>query len=73
MGRSITWRPKSVGDNMAARLISTRWGSLLYELLTGHVPFDGESCHEIIVKHLTAAPDLGGIARALPIDDRAMP
>ncbi len=36
-------------------------GILLYELLTGQVPFDGESCHEIIVKHLTASPDLQGI------------
>lgn len=36
-------------------------GILLYELLTGQVPFDGESCHEIIVKHLTAMPDLRGI------------
>lgn len=37
-------------------------GVLLFELLTGRVPFDGESCHEIIVKHLTALPDLTGIA-----------
>ncbi len=37
-------------------------GVLLFELLTGRVPFDGESCHEIIVKHLTATPDLSGIA-----------
>ncbi|MGI9470899.1 MAG: serine/threonine-protein kinase [Rubripirellula sp.] len=37
-------------------------GILLYELLTGQVPFDGESCHEIIVKHLTASPELGGVA-----------
>jgi Protein kinase domain len=36
-------------------------GILLYELLTGEVPFDGESCHEIIVKHLTAVPDLRDI------------
>lgn len=37
-------------------------GILLFELLTGQVPFDGESCHEIIVKHLTATPDVSGIA-----------
>ncbi len=36
-------------------------GILLYELLTGRVPFDGESSHEIIVKHLTAIPDLKDI------------
>tara|TARA_R110002049_G_scaffold4601_5_gene32327 strand:+ start:459689 stop:461932 length:2244 start_codon:yes stop_codon:yes gene_type:complete len=38
-------------------------GILLYELLTGRVPFDGESCHEIIVKHLTATPDLSDVAQ----------
>jgi hypothetical protein len=37
-------------------------GVMLYELLTGDVPFDGESLHEIIVKHMTAMPDLGGVA-----------
>lgn len=37
-------------------------GIILYELLTGRVPFDGESCHEIIVKHLTALPDLSAVA-----------
>jgi serine/threonine protein kinase len=36
-------------------------GIMLYELLTGRVPFDGESPHEIIVKHLTALPDLKAI------------
>lgn len=36
-------------------------GIVLHELLTGQVPFDGESCHEIIVKHLTAMPDLSMI------------
>ncbi|TWU01226.1 serine/threonine protein kinase [Stieleria varia] len=37
-------------------------GVILHELLTGRVPFDGESCHEIIVKHMTATPDLTEIA-----------
>ena len=37
-------------------------GIVLFEMLTGQVPFDGESCHEIIVKHLTAEPDLSGVA-----------
>ncbi|WP_246146400.1 serine/threonine-protein kinase [Rubripirellula lacrimiformis] len=36
-------------------------GVMLYEMLTGQVPFDGESCHEIIVKHMTAVPDVASI------------
>lgn len=32
-------------------------GVILYEMLTGDVPFDGESAQEIIMKHLTATPD----------------
>lgn len=33
-------------------------GIIVYELLTGRVPFDGESSQEIIMKHLTATPEL---------------
>src|SRR6266567_2068618 len=33
-------------------------GVILYEMLTGHVPFEGESAGEILMKHLTSAPDL---------------
>ncbi|MFM9961947.1 MAG: protein kinase domain-containing protein [Planctomycetaceae bacterium] len=35
---------------------------ILFELLTGRVPFDGETTAEILMKHLTERPDL----RALP-------
>ena len=33
-------------------------GIILFELTTGLVPFDGESAQEIIMKHLTAEPDV---------------
>lgn len=36
-------------------------GIILYEMLTGRVPFDGETSHEIIMKHLTDNPDLAGV------------
>jgi eukaryotic-like serine/threonine-protein kinase len=33
-------------------------GIILYEMLTGRVPFEGESAGEILMKHMTSAPDL---------------
>ena len=33
-------------------------GIILFEMLTGDVPFEGESTQEIIMKHLTADPDV---------------
>src|SRR4051812_49299571 len=33
-------------------------GIILYEVFTGHVPFEGESVGEVLMKHLTAEPSL---------------
>ena len=39
-------------------------GVILYEMLTGIVPFEGESDGEILMKHLTANPDLSKVPEA---------
>ena len=53
-------------------------GVMLYELITGKLPFTGETTAEVLMKHLTAQPDLTpipkplrpAIARALEKDPR---
>src|SRR5260370_9947879 len=36
-------------------------GVILYEMLTGEVPFQGESAQEILVRHLADLPDLSRV------------
>lgn len=43
-------------------------GVMLYEMLTGRLPFEGETVGEILMKHLTASPDLS----AVPAEFRAV-
>ncbi|WP_206028529.1 serine/threonine-protein kinase [Thalassoroseus pseudoceratinae] len=48
-------------------------GIMLYEMLTGDVPFDGESQAEILMKHLTQKPDLSILpTRLRPVVARAL-
>ncbi len=48
-------------------------GIMLCEMLTGSVPFEGETSQEIIMKHLTADPDLSRVpARFRRVIERAL-
>jgi hypothetical protein len=37
-------------------------GVILFEMITGHVPFEGETVGEVLIKHLTTRPDLSKLA-----------
>lgn len=48
-------------------------GVILHEMLTGKIPFDGESDGEILMKHLTATPNLTGVPAVFrPVIEKAL-
>src|SRR5438874_4378339 len=65
--------PEISTGNYNKQIDSYAAGVVLYEMLTGHVPFDGESAGEILMKHLTAPPDLTKLpAEYVPIVGRGL-
>ena len=59
---TVHYMAPEIGNGVYGREIDIyALGIVLYELLTGDVPFDGESAQEILLKHLTATPDMSQI------------
>ncbi|MCU0704854.1 MAG: serine/threonine protein kinase [Fimbriiglobus sp.] len=56
--------PEVSTGNYSQRIDIYACGVILHEMLTGKLPFDGESDGEILMKHLTATPDLSGVPEA---------
>lgn len=50
--------PEIASGNYGKQIDIYAAGIILYEMVTGRVPFDGESAGEILMKHMTASPDL---------------
>jgi hypothetical protein len=53
--------PEISTGNYGKQIDTYAAGIILYEMLTGKVPFDGESSGEILMKHLTTPPDLSKV------------
>ena len=53
--------PEIAGGRYGREIDLYAIGIIFYEMLTGHVPFEGESVGEVLMKHLTAEPDLSKV------------
>jgi hypothetical protein len=65
--------PEISTGNYGKQIDTYAAGIILYEMLTGKVPFDGESSGEILMKHLTTPPDLSKVpSEFVPILSKAL-
>ena len=64
MGTVYYMAPEISTGNYSKQIDVYSSGVILYEMLTGRVPFDGESAGEILMKHLTSPPDLSATLTA---------
>ncbi len=71
---SVHYMAPEVGSGSYGRSIDVyALGAMLYEMAAGHVPFDGSSAAEILMKHLTEEPDLAGVPEPMrPVVAKAL-
>ncbi len=55
--------PEIASGNYNKQIDIYATGIILYEMLVGKVPFEGETAGEILIKHLTSTPDLSRVPR----------
>ncbi len=73
VGTCYYMAPEIASGNYSREIDVYAAGVILYEMLTGKVPFEGESMQEVLMKHLIAVPDLRNIPTDLaPIVQQAL-
>jgi serine/threonine protein kinase len=48
------------------------FGCIMYQMLTGHIPFDGETATEIVARIIEREPDWGILPESTPMNIRAL-
>ena len=58
VGTPYYMAPEIKNGNYSTSIDVYACGVILYEMLTGHPPFEGQSAEEVLIKHQTDKPDL---------------